>query len=128
MKKLLILCLMMSGCVTGGAPSDLAVLGEAGGIALLSYTANPSDDPEVKGEEAIKAADEYLAFSFGDNLFNQPKYTVAGLVHSEILYGLADARTRRLMFVARLVLRPNGKLTGMSWADALILGEQATPD
>jgi len=112
MKRLMILpVLFLVGCVTTGQQSKAYILGEAIGVALLSYEISDINDDKERAYYAIQQADEYLDIvSNGD--------TLAELIHSMIP---SDPRTRRLVAIAKLVLNANGTLVGNSWAEALDL-------
>jgi hypothetical protein len=130
------LLITLSGCATlskqlpsSGEPSKVSILIEAGTIALLFYETKSDvlPDDQTRGLKALEQADKYLAYMYGYSLITQnPKYTVAGLLHQGILINIDNIRLRKLAYTARLVLNPDGTLTGLSWADALLLGQDAS--
>jgi len=124
--------LMFSGCATmpgfgnGNAPGDTVVLMEAGAIALSFYELNDGDFPNAKykAKAAMDAADMWLLMSYGLSPLRQnPKYTMAGLIHSEVLSDVADLRILRIAYAARIVFDANGEFTGESWLDALLTAD-----
>lgn len=126
---------VMVGCTTvpftSNDPEPHEILAEAGTIALGIYTTKEDDIPDdaERGRLALESADKYLLLMYGYGPLGQkPKYTLASLVHSEVLSDLGDTRLRRMAITARLVMNPDGSLTGISWVDALLMGEQVSPD
>jgi len=129
--------LMFSGCATmpgfgnGNAPGDTVVLMEAGAIALAFYELNDGDFPNAKykAKAAMEAADTWLLMSYGLGPLRQnPKYTMAGLIHSEVLSDVADLRILRIAYAARIVFDANGEFTGESWLDALLTADVLITD
>lgn len=147
MKKIIIALLLcavtLTGCLPnrdGGisfienTPVETQILIEAGTIAVGSYFALKDEFPDdsERGLEAIRRADQYLLLSFGTGpLGNKPKYTLTQLIHSEVLnpiLGSNDpdmARFKRWAIAARIVIGPDGSLTGVKWIDALLLADEA---
>lgn len=124
------LTLTSTGCATltnanvQGIPEEAIMLGEAGGVALLYYTTREEEFPnnKVRGLQSIAEADSYLSAMYGTGILGQePKYTFAGLLHDVVLDRVLNPKVRRLAFVARIVINKDGSLTGVPWADALLM-------
>lgn len=125
-----VMALTTTGCATltnanvQGIPEEVIMLGEAGGVALLFYTTRKEDFPDnkVRGLQSIAEADSYLSAMYGTGMLGQePRYTFAGLLHDVVLDRILSPRVRRLAFVARIVVNKDGSLTGVPWADALLM-------
>ena len=105
-------------------PPKHIILVESGVIALAFYeTHDEIEDSQQRGLASIVAADNYLKFMYGNGPLNQnPKYTFSQLLHSEVLNKIVDPRLKKLAYAARIVLNKDGTLTGVAWADALLMG------
>lgn len=117
-------CATLTNANVQGIPPEAIMLGEAGGVALLFYTTRTDDFPDnkMRGLQSIAEADSYLSAMYGTGLLGQaPKYTFAGLLHDVVLDKLISPKVRRLAFVARIVINKDGSLTGVPWADALLM-------
>lgn len=133
MKKLLLTLLIttlsLTGCATfmeNGEPTETMILVEAGSLALLFYETKEEEypDKEALGLAAVQEANKYLLFMYGTGpLGQQPKYTLPKLLHTQVLSEVQDVRLRKLAYTARLMVDKDGTLTGLSWGDALLLGE-----
>lgn len=129
---LVMLCVVscfLTGCSTiplldSGDPPQHIILVESGVIALAFYEAHDDiEDSQQKGIAAIAAADTYLMFMYGNGALNMnPKYTFSQLLHSEVLNKIVDQRLKKLAYAARIVMNKDGTLTGVAWADALLMG------
>jgi len=133
MNKILLLLLIatvsFTGCATfieNGEPTETMILVEAGSLAILFYEKLEDEipDKQERGLACIAEANRYLLFMYGTGpLGQEPKYSLHKLLHTQILSEVQDIRLRKLAYTARLMLNKDGTLTGLSWADALILGE-----